>query len=433
MTNETVSAFIFDYGGVLMRTVDPTARRELERQFNLDQGQAFELVFHSPHWNDVQHGRIDSEVFWADVGERLGLDAGETQAFRRGFWAGDQLDQELVDHIRHLRHQGYRTALLSNAPGGMRGYLERVGLVDAFDAITISGEEGVVKPDPEIYQRALDRLDIAPREAVFIDDMRVNTDAARSMGLHAWRFRGLAPLRVQLQELGVSVPDLNLDPVPDVRAVIFDWGGVMEGLPTEADIAAWERRLALAPGVLPEVLWGDVWHKLEVGAISDADYADYVAGQVGLPDRDAVLDFQQAFYTGDRLNQAVIEAARGLRGRYQVAVLSNAFPTQSEAIRNQHGIDVHAEFDVYVNSADVGVSKPDPDIYRLTLERLGVAPEHAIFLDDSLRNVDSARHLGIHSIQFVEPATSLPELEALLGHSVAADWQDGRIGGSRTS
>jgi putative hydrolase of the HAD superfamily len=418
MSNQSIHALIFDYGGVLMRTVDPTARRRLERQFNLDRGRAEELVFRSPRWDDVQHGRIDSQAFWADVGERLGLDAGGVEAFRRGFWAGDRPDEELVDHVRHLRHQGHRTALLSNAPADLPEYLEQLGIADAFDVIVISGAEGVVKPDPEIYRRALDRLDVAPHEAVFVDDMRVNVEAARSVGLHAWRFRGLAPLRVRLQHLGVSVPDLDLDAVADARAVIFDWGGVMEDLPTEADVAAWERRLGLAAGVLPQVLWGEVWRKLEVGAITDEDYAQHIADQLGLPDQEAALDFLQLFYTADRLNQPVIRAARVLRGSYQVAVLSNAFPTQREVIRDHYGIDVHAEFDVYVNSAEVGLSKPDPSIYHLTLERLGVAPEQAIFLDDSLRNVDSARQLGMHAIHFVDPDVSLVELELLLGHPV---------------
>jgi epoxide hydrolase-like predicted phosphatase len=418
MANATIKALIFDYGGVLMRTVDPTARRELERQFNLDRGQAEELVFGSPRWDDVQHGRIDSRAFWTDVGERLGLGAKQLRTFRRGFWAGDRLDQELVDTIRHLRHQGHRTALLSNAPADLRAYIEELGIADAFDVIVISGAEGVIKPGPEIYRRALNRLDVAPREAVFIDDMRPNVEVAHRLGLHARRFRGLAPLRVWLRDLGVSVPDPDLESLPDARAVIFDWGGVMEELPTEGDVVAWERRLALAPGVLPQVLWGEVWRKLEVGAVSDEDYAQHIADRLCLPDQEAALHFLQIFYTGDRFNQRVIDAARVLRGRYQVALLSNAFPTQRQAIREQHGLDVHAEFDVYVNSAEVGLSKPDPAIYQLTLERLGVAPEQAIFLDDSLRNIDSARQLGICTIHFVEPDVSLAELELMLGHPV---------------
>jgi len=421
MTNETIQALIVDYGGVLMRTVDPRPRRELERRFDLEPGQVYDLVFESPHWDDVQHGRIDSDAFWADVGERLDLDQERLAEFRRAFWEGDRLDEAFVDLIRHLRREGYQTALLSNAPPEMGAFVEDLGIADAFDVIVISGEEGVTKPAPEIYHRALERLDVAPQEAVFIDDMRVNAEAARRVGLHATRFRGLAPLRPWLRDLGVSVPDPAHDPLPGVRAVIFDWGGVMEELPNEADVAAWERRLALASGVLPEVLWGETWSRLKVGAISDEDYVWHVADQLGLPDRDAALDFLQAFYTSDRFNPAVMGAARALRESYRVALLSNAFPAQVETILEQYGVDVESEFDVYVNSAVVGLSKPDPSIYHLTLQRLQVRPGQAVFLDDTLRNVDSAREIGIHAIQFVDPETSLANLEALLGHPVVAE------------
>jgi HAD superfamily hydrolase (TIGR01509 family) len=419
MTHPAIHAIIFDYGGVLVRTVDPTSRRDLERRFNLELGDAEDVVFRSSRWEDVQHGRIDDDTFWSDVGERLDFDAEELNAFRRGFWSGDRLDHELVDLIRHLGDEGYRMALLSNAPAALRSYLEQLGIVDAFDVIVVSAEEDLVKPMPGIYERALERLGVAAQQAIFVDDTRQNVEAARRVGLRATRFRGLAPLRVWLRDLGIPVPESDPEPVPDVRAMIFDWGGVMEELPREEDVLAWERRLALEPGVLPEILWGATWRRLEVGAISDEDYARYVAERLGLPDRDAVLRFLQEFYTTDRLNLRVVDAARALRGRYKVALLSNAFPTQRQIICEQHGIDVDAEFDVYVNSAVVGLSKPNPEIYYLTLERLDVAPQQAIFLDDSLRNVDSARYIGLHTVQFVDPETSLATLEDLLGHPIS--------------
>lgn len=420
MNDQGVRALIVDYGGVLMRTADRRPRRQLERQFDMAPGEVYDVVFHNPRWNDVQHGRIDSDAFWASVGEELELDAEQLDVFQRLFWSGDRLDEELVALIRDLRGRGYRTALLSNAPPDMEAYVAELGILDAFDVTVVSGDEGVTKPAPEIYHLALERLDVAPEQAVFIDDTPVNVEAARRLGIRATRFRGLEPLRIWLREVGVSVPKRELRPVEDVRAVIFDWGGVMEELPSEADVAAWERRLALGPGVLPGILWGETWRRLAVGAISDDEYVRRVAEELGFPDQGSALSFFQAFYTSDRLNAEVVQAAWILRGTYSVGLLSNAFPAQAETIREQYGIDVHTEFDVYVNSAHVGVSKPDPRIYDLTLQRLDVEPHQTIFLDDGLRNVDSARELGIHAIQFVDPQTSLPHLAALLGHPIGA-------------
>ena len=418
MPNDTIRALIFDYGGVLMRTVDPRPRRDLERRLELEPGDVYHLVFHSPRWGEVQQGQIDSETFWAHVAQGLSLDEGQLARFRRAFWAGDRLDEDLVNLIRDLRQEGYRTALLSNAPSDMRAFLEELEIDDAFDVIVISGEEGVVKPSPQIYHRTLDRLGVAPREAVFVDDMQVNVDAAAEIGLHSTRFRGLAPLKVWLEDLGVSVPDPTPDPVAEVEAVIFDWGGVMEELPSDTDVARWEGRLAVASGVLPEVLWGEAWRRLEIGAISDEEYVELVARRLDLPDKSAALHFLQRFYTTDRLNHEVLDATRALRDRYRVGLLSNAFPSQAEVVQRYHGIDLEGEFDVYVNSALVGVSKPNPDIYRLALQRLGVEPQRAIFLDDNLRNVDAACALGVHAIQFVNPRVSLSRLEELLGHPI---------------
>jgi len=422
-TNARIRTAIFDYGGVLMRTVNPLPRRELERRFGLPRGGAGKAVFGSSLWNEAQLGRISGAEFWADVGQRLGLSAlgtsGEELAeFQSAFWAGDRLDEELVALIRHLRDIGYRTGLLSNAPAGLRQHLEQLGIADAFDAIVVSGCEGLMKPDPAIFEQTLERMGVRPEETVFVDDSRVNVAAAREVGLHAVRFRGLAPLRKRLRDLGIPVPDPVLVPPSDVRAVIFDWGGVMEALPDDARIAEWERRLALEPGALMRVLWGKTWRRLSVGAITEDDYVTRIAGQLGFPDAEVGHRFLQEFYAGDRFYPQVAAAVRALQSRYKVALLTNASPGQADRARERLGFDVHAEFDVYVNSAHVGLRKPDPAIFHLTLDQLGVAPQQAIFLDDMVYNVDSAHELGIHTVQFVDPATSLAELEALLGHPI---------------
>ena len=413
-----IRALIFDYGGVLMRTATPLPRREMEQRLGLSPGEADKAVFGSPLWDEAQLGRISSAEFWTDVGQRLGLNAAALAEFRRAFWAGNRLDEELIALIRYLHGAGYQTALLSNAPVGLHQHLEQLGIADAFDVIVASGCEGLMKPDPAIFELTLARVGVAAEGAIFVDDSRVNVATARQVGLHATRFRGLSPLRQWLQNLGVPVPDPVLTPLPDVRAVIFDWGGVMEALPDEARFAEWERRLALEPGTLREILWGEVWHQLEVGAITNDDFMQHVADRLGFPHAEAALHFVREFYAGDRFNPEVATAARALRGRYKIALLTNTSAGQDDRIRERFGLDVYSELDVYVNSAYVGLRKPDPAIFHLTLNQLDVAPQQAVFLDDSLRNVDSARELGIHTIQFVDPATSLAELEALLGHPI---------------
>jgi putative hydrolase of the HAD superfamily len=72
-------------------------------------------------------------------------------------------------------------------------------------------------------------------------------------------------------------------------------------------------------------------------------------------------------------------------------------------------------FEVVVDSAWVGMRKPDPEIYRLTLERLGgVAPERSLFVDDNERNVETARELGMHGVHFRSNEQAIPEIRSAL-------------------
>jgi epoxide hydrolase-like predicted phosphatase len=416
--DENVKAFIFDYGGVLMRTVTWAPRHELDQRLGLEPGRIEKIVFESSKWDGVQSGQISYEAFWEDIAKKVGMETDSYEVLADTFWAGDRLDENLVNFIRHLRREGYGTALLSNAPRRLRGWLEELDIVDAFDTILISGEEGMAKPDPAIYELILGRLGVAPEEAVFVDDMRENVSAARQVGLKAVRFQGPAPLRKRLRSWNLPVLDPTLEPLQNVRAVIFDWGGVMEAQPDDDLYQTWERRLSLEPGSLEWLLWGETWRQLSSGQITEQEYAARIADNLGMPDAEAVQRFMAEFMAEDRFYPEMAETVRALRERYQVALLSNAGPDQVEWARERYGFDIDAEFDVYINSAHEGMRKPNEDIFHLALERLSVEPRHAVFLDDMVYNVDAAREIGIHTVQFVDPEMSLPELETLLGHAI---------------
>jgi putative hydrolase of the HAD superfamily len=76
-------------------------------------------------------------------------------------------------------------------------------------------------------------------------------------------------------------------------------------------------------------------------------------------------------------------------------------------------------FDELIISAEVGIAKPDPRIYHLALERLGVAAGEAVFVDDFLENIDAAQALGLHTVHFRNPDQARTELDHLLDGVVA--------------
>ena len=199
-----IQAVIFDVGGVLLRTEDRAPRQQWEARLGLPPGGAEALVFNSEMGQKAQRGEITEPQLWQWIGSHLALSEVETAAFRQGFWAGDELDTGLVSYIRQLKKR-YQTAIISNYASNLRDELtNQFQIADAFDEIIISCEEKVMKPDPEIFHRALARLGRQPHEAVFIDDFKHNTTAAEALGLAAIHFQPGINLPHALQQLGIS-------------------------------------------------------------------------------------------------------------------------------------------------------------------------------------------------------------------------------------
>ena len=410
-----IRAIVFDYGGVLMRTVDPRPRRELEQQLGLEPFGVDRLIFGHPLWDQAQLGNISSDEFWAAVADRLSVGADGLEDFQRRFWSGDRLDADLAGLLKDLRRDGYMLGLLSNNPGSLRRRVDEL-LPGAFDSFVISGCDGVMKPDPAIYELSVARLGVAAGEAVFVDDSERNVVGARDAGLKAVHFRGLAPLRRDLRTLGVTVADPVVASVPGIRAVLFGWGDVLEQLPDEAYFEHWERQLGMAERTLRNALRGQDYRHLEAGLIGAEEYARRVAVNLGLPSVEAAGDFIRDLHSHSRLDPQVAAVARALRGIYKVGLITNASPAQAAWIQSQYGLDVHKDFDIYVNSGEVGLRKPDPAVFELALDWLACRPEQVVVVDDGLRSVDAARAVGMHAVQYVEPVSSLRELAALLGH-----------------
>ena len=187
MCRKSIKAIIFDVGGVLVNTKDHGPREQLAAKVGLSLNELYAAVFGSDTWNLAQTGVITNDEHWQAVGRRLGFDwPNETNTFRSLFFAGDQLDRELIALIQQW-HANYKIALLSNAAANLRRWIEQEWEIpgNTFDEIVISAEEGIIKPAPEIYHIALNRLGIVPHQAIFVDDLLENVQAAQSLGIHA--------------------------------------------------------------------------------------------------------------------------------------------------------------------------------------------------------------------------------------------------------
>lgn len=201
MEDQRIRAVIWDLGGVIVRTEDYAPREALAQRLGLGRLDLEEVVFAGASGTPAQLGQIDVERHLHNVCAHFGLPLDALPAFQDGFWGGDVLDHTLVDYIRSLR-PAYKTGLLSNAFSNLRHVVCDVWeFGDAFDAMVISAEVGMMKPDAAIYHLAAERLGVQPGEAVFVDDMPRNVDGARAAGMHSIQFRSTGQVIADLNRL----------------------------------------------------------------------------------------------------------------------------------------------------------------------------------------------------------------------------------------
>jgi epoxide hydrolase-like predicted phosphatase len=196
-----IKAIIFDFGRVISAQKPMSLFRSYEKDLGLSPGTLNRTMFGSPVWQEVLTGRKTADDYWREIGPALGLHTpNEIHAFRRRYHADEAVNVGVLDLIHRL-HGHYRLAVLSNSPSGLARWLADWEILDLFDVVVCSGDEGMVKPDPAIFELTLERLDVMPEEAVFIDDYPGHVEAAQALGLYGIHFTTPEALAVELDEL----------------------------------------------------------------------------------------------------------------------------------------------------------------------------------------------------------------------------------------
>jgi putative hydrolase of the HAD superfamily len=199
-----------------------------------------------------------------------------------------------------------------------------------------------------------------------------------------------------------------------IELILWDIGGVLERTEDHAPRLALADRLGWEVSDLSRLFFGHSdQYSIQLGYISMEEHFAQLAQALARP-VDQIPALWEAFFAGDRLDLGLVSAIRVLAQDHITGVISNYTPQLREKIENTWRIG--DAFDHLVISSEVGVMKPDPEIYRIALETAGVAADRAVFLDDYLENVAGARQVGMHAIHFVTPEQALPELDALLGN-----------------
>ncbi len=207
----------------------------------------------------------------------------------------------------------------------------------------------------------------------------------------------------------------------EVKAIISDFGGVLTS-PLAGAFAAFEARSGIALEELGRAIaavglrrGANPLFDLETGRLSESEFLGELATELGTQlGRDVTLDgFGERYFADLEPNQPLIEYMQTLRGRgYRLAICTNN--VREWELRWRAMLPVDEIFDVVVDSAFVGVRKPEARIYELTLERLGVEAEAALLIDDIEINCDAARRLGLRAVWFRSTTQAIDETERAL-------------------
>ncbi len=196
---------LFDFGRVISAPKPVSLFESYERELNLPLGSLNRIMFEDPVWEETLLGRRSLEEYWRAIGPRLGLhDLRAVEAFRARYDEDERPNEPVITMIRSL-HGRVPLAVLSNAPRGLSSWLKRWGVLDLFDAVFCSAEEGVRKPWKEAYELVLDRLKVHPHDVLFIDDTQENVAAATALGMVSHLYRDSIGLRLFLKKHGLEL------------------------------------------------------------------------------------------------------------------------------------------------------------------------------------------------------------------------------------
>jgi HAD superfamily hydrolase (TIGR01509 family) len=190
---------VFDFGGVLVRW-QPEA---IIAGFYADEplrARVRDAVFRHPDWIDLDRGTLSDSVAIERFAARMGRPAAEMHALMQ--YVKDSLTPlpDSIALLDELAERGVPLYGLSNMSAPMFALLRsRHGHWDRFRGIVVSGEIGMVKPDPEIFHHLAQRYDLIPAETVFIDDHLPNIESARRLGFRTIHFADADQCRVELE------------------------------------------------------------------------------------------------------------------------------------------------------------------------------------------------------------------------------------------
>jgi putative hydrolase of the HAD superfamily len=205
-----------------------------------------------------------------------------------------------------------------------------------------------------------------------------------------------------------------------IEAVIWDFGGVLTSSPFEA-FARFETARGLPADIIRRTNannhWENAWAKFERAEV-DIEAFDHLFAAESLALGAEVRGKDVLPLLSGDLRPEMVEALKRVKLKFKTGCITNNLPANSIGSlggRSLYVAEVMALFDHVIESAKIGLRKPDPRIYKMMTEALGVDPKHCVYLDDLGVNLKPARELGMTTIKVLNASQAIGELEAVTG------------------
>ncbi len=215
----------------------------------------------------------------------------------------------------------------------------------------------------------------------------------------------------------------DLPGTTDIKAVLWDFGGVILSSPFEA-FARYEREKGLPKDFIRTINATNpdtnAWAKFERSEVTFDAFCDLFEEEARAAGHALSAREVMPLLAGE-IRPEMVEALRRCGERFKTACLTNnvvGFNDFPERARASGRDEVLSLFDAVIESSKVGYRKPDPRFYELACETLDVAPTEAVFLDDLGVNLKPAKALGMQTIKVGEPSLALAELESIVGFAL---------------
>jgi putative hydrolase of the HAD superfamily len=206
-----------------------------------------------------------------------------------------------------------------------------------------------------------------------------------------------------------------------IEAIISDFGGVLT-TPLIQSFMAFQDHTGISPEILGKAMHASAsggenpLFKLERGEVSEAAFLEQIADALEplLGHRPEMHRFKEIYFEALNPNPPMIDLMGELKeSGYRMAMLTNNVREWEPLWRSMLPVD--EIFETVVDSAFVGCRKPESRIYAMTLERIGLAPEACLFVDDVEVNCEGAQRAGINAVHFRDNEQAIGEIRAALG------------------